>query len=184
MPQTTSTAPTRIDPRRVISHRRSLHFADIEAVLAEAQRLRDLVDGGNTVRADLAGPDVRLVHLANLPLGQMLGHLGLTLGLSVHGSEYRFPWPMRMLMGLMRNKFLNGGLGQPVDAPARLNQDLQPDPAIDADTGLRILRENVAAFEAAQALKPNLMLGEISREEWVALTCRHAEWHLSFIIER
>lgn len=177
-------APARINPRTVMSRRRELHFDSLADILCEARRLTELVDGTNSVRRDLATPQVRVVHLANMPLGRMLGHIGLVLGLSVKGSEYRFPLPMRLMMGLMRSRLLARGLAMPVDAPAALNRQILPEAWLDAKSGLKILQDNISSFEIASSYQPNIMLGKLSREEWIALTCRHAEWHLGFILER
>ncbi|MCB1215986.1 DUF1569 domain-containing protein [bacterium] len=184
MPQNNGSQPARIDPRSVLSQRRKLQLSSFEDILAEAERLTELVQGGNTVRADLAPGDARLVHLGNMPLGQMLGHLGLTLRLAVHPAAYRFPFPMRLMFGMLRRRFLTGGLSMPVEAPARLNSEILPDAGLRSGAGLEILQQQIADFLAADSLQPNLMLGRLSRGEWEALSCRHAEWHLGFIIER
>ena len=176
--------PTRIKPRSVLKRRRVLQFHTLEEALAEAARLTELVHGKNSVREDLAGPEVRVVHLANLPLGQMLGHLGLTLSLAVDGTDYRFPPPMRLMMGLLKRRIIHQGLALPVEAPAALNSHIQPQPGLDAASGLRIMQEQFARFAAAKELRPNIMLGRLSREEWIALSCRHCEWHLGFILVR
>jgi hypothetical protein len=174
--------PTRINPRQVMRDRRKLHFDNLAEILAEARRLSELVNGTNTVRRDLAGPEVQIVHLGNMPLGQMLGHLGLVLGLSLRGTAYRFPPPMRLLMGLCKKRFLKGQMAVPVEAPAALNREILPEPWLDAASGLRILQQSFADFESADSYRPNIMFGELRREEWIAITCRHAEWHLGFIL--
>ena len=184
MADTGTTAPARVDPRKVMQRRRTLQFHNLDEIRQEAARLCDLVDGANSVREDLAVADEKVVHLANMPLGQALGHLGLVLSLSVDGSDFRFPFMMRLVANAFRAGIFSGRIAAPLEAPAELNRLVLPDAAMNADTGLAMLNEQFKRFEEAVELKPNAMFGRISREDWITLTCRHSEWHLGFMLIR
>ncbi len=174
----------RIEARKVMHRRRRLQFTSLAEVLIEGTRLTELVEGANSQREDLADPDARVVHLANMPLGQALGHLGRTLNLSSDGLAYRFPLPMRLMSRLFKRQILSGALVAPFEQPAELNRVVTPGFELIAAEGLAELQAAVRRFEEARQFQPNALLGPLSREEWVSLSCRHAEWHLGFMLER
>lgn len=166
-----------------MGQRRRLHFKDLDAVISEARRLAALSEGTLSQRADLAGGDAKVLHLGNMFLGQALGHLGWTLDLSSKPTEFRFPLPMRLMARLFKGGILSGRLVAPFEQPAELNRLITPDWRMLPEEGLAELESSVARFQHAGELEPNLLLGRLSRAEWVALTCRHAEWHLGFMLE-
>src|SRR4051812_46168942 len=80
--------------------RRQLHFNTIDEAVAEADRL---------VAAEGEG---RLTQSGNWTLGQALGHLATwaTFPFEGYPAEVRAPLPVRMILGLMKNRILTKGM--------------------------------------------------------------------------
>jgi len=147
--------------------RRKLRFETLDAALAEAERL---------AAAEREG---RLRRTGNWPLGQTLGHLATwaTFALDGYPPELRAPLPVRLVLRLMRNRILTKGMMPGVkirNIPGgTLGLEL-----VDAEEGLRRLREAYRRLKASPPTIPNPVFGTLSHEQWVQLNLRHAELHL------
>jgi hypothetical protein len=149
--------------------RRRLRFATIDHALAEAERL---------VAAERAG---RLTRAGNWSLGQALGHLTTWAEFAFAGypPAVRAPLPVRMILRLMRNRILMGGMMTGVRI-GRLPGGTLGTEDVPVKEGLRRLR---AAFERLAAESPtidNPAFGRLTHEQWIQLNLRHAELHLGF----
>ena len=58
-----------------------------------------------------------------------------------------------------------------------------PPDAVETDDGIAALKTAIARFDAAELPARSKMLGKMTRDDWVAFHCRHAELHLSFIVK-
>lgn len=147
-----------------VSGRRDVHYASLDELLDDAQRL--------------ASTEVNT--LGNWSQGQIYEHLARALDTSIDGSDMSFPAPARWMMSLlMKKKFLY----REIPAGFKVTGKVLPE-ATSLEDGLASLERAVVRQkqETDRALHPGF--GKLSNEEWEAFHLRHAEMHMSFIVER
>jgi hypothetical protein len=166
----TSAAPM-IDTSRVEMHR-ALRFETIDEALAEIDRL---------VRAEEAG---RLKHVGNWTPGQILGHLATWAEYSFTGAPLKPPkLPIRLILKLQKNKFLDKGMPRGVKIPGVPNGTLGTEP-IAVDVAAPRCRVAYERLGREMPSAPNIIFGPLTHEEWIKLNLRHAELHLGYLIEQ
>ena len=149
--------------------RRQLRFDSIDAALAEAERLA------------AADRDGRLKRCGNWTLGQALGHLATWANFAFDGypDAVRAPLPVRLILRLMRNKILNGGMMTGVRIGKLPGGTLGID-VHSTDEGLSRYRAAMERLRASAPTITNPVFGPLTHEQWIQLNLRHAELHLSF----
>lgn len=150
--------------------RRTLHFANINALLREVDRI---------AAADRAG---KLRRTGNWTAGQALNHLATWIDYGYDGYPMgRPPFFIRWLIQRKGRQYLRSGM----DAGVRI-------PGVDGGT---YAVEDVPTDEAADHLRRSLarlksgepcphdspILGPASHADRIALNLRHAELHLGFL---
>ena len=149
-----------------VEGRRELHFATLDEMSAEAERLA----AAQNVRA-----------LGNWTLGQALGHLAAGMDMAVDGAKIRPPWFIRLMAPLFKKQVLkkmNPGYRLPDDAA----KDLIPPPTISTSEGITRFRTALARLKATPNRMPSPFLGRLTRAESDRLQMSHAELHLSFFV--
>ncbi len=159
---------TAIDTRKVTGRRR-LRFESLDAVLADAEQL---------TRADRAG---NLKRLGNWSLGTTLGHLAGWMNFAFDGTPLNPPWFVRILLRLGKRRYLRETLRPGVRLSGVPAGTLCTD-ELSTDEGLSRLRAAVERFGGGAPLRPDSFFGPLTRDEHIALHCRHAELHLGFFI--
>src|SRR5690349_20727352 len=131
--------------------RRTLRFASLDEVLAEAERL---------AVAERAG---RLRRAGNWPLGQTLGHLATWGAFALDGCppEVCAPLPIRLILRMMRNRILTKGMMPGVKVGRVPGGTLGLEP-LDTETGLRRLRDVYARLRATAPTIPNPVFGRLT----------------------
>src|SRR5688572_4707312 len=149
--------------------RRTLHFNTLDETLADAERL---------VAAEREGT---LTRCGNWTLGQALGHLATWANFALDGypPEVRPPWPVRMILRLMRGRVLNHGMTSGVRIGRVPGGTLGTD-VLDAEEGLRRFRSALERLRAEAPTIENPVFGRLTNAQWIQLNLRHAELHLSF----
>ncbi|MFO0881243.1 MAG: DUF1569 domain-containing protein [Gemmataceae bacterium] len=143
--------------------RRTLRFANLPAVVAEAERL---LAGGYTRGGTWS-------------LGQISEHLTLAINGSTQGYPYLLPAPGRWVIRwffldkIKRRETFQGKVGAP--------RFLQPPDSMDDRVGVDHLRTAIQRFATAQPLHPSPIFGKLTREEWEAVHLWHCEHHFSFL---
>jgi hypothetical protein len=153
--------------------RRKLRFSTVDEALAEASRLAaDEREG----RLDRAG---------NWTLGQSLNHLAAWAGFAFDGypPEIRAPLPVRVVLRLMKNKFLRSGMPAGVRIRNIPAGTLGADPT-PTDVAFRRFESAFGRLRDHAPGHPNPIFGRLSHDEWVSLNLRHAELHLGFLVPR
>jgi hypothetical protein len=147
--------------------RRTLRFETFDAVLAEAERL---------IAAEREG---RLRRAGNWPLGQTLGHMATWAAFALDGypPEVHAPLPVRLILRMMRNRILTKGMMPGVKVGRVPGGTLGLDP-MDAEEGLRRLRDAYQRLLMKSPTIPNPAFGPLTHEQWIQLNLRHAELHL------
>ena len=150
-----------------VSGRRQLQFADFSQLLAEADRV--------------AHSPSRT--LGNWSVGQILDHLGDSANCPFDGyGGFKASWFLRRLVvPFIKNNVLikpmSPGIRLPKSATALL-----PRPDADPVEAYAKLQKALARFGVEHPQYDHPLLGSLALQEWVALTLRHAEMHLSFVI--
>lgn len=150
-----------------VSGRRKLHFADFSQLLAD-------VDYVATHPCHTLG---------NWSVGQILDHLAVAANSPFDGYDgYQASWFTRhLIVPFIKNNLLTkpmaAGFQIPKDATVMF-------PATDTtpQAGYKRLKDALARFSNELPKYPHPILGDLAFQEWVAVTLRHAELHLSFIV--
>lgn len=152
-----------------VKNRRKLRFETFDDVIRDAEAL---------AAAERAGT---LRPLGNWTLGQALGHVASWARYPLDGypDMAQPPWLLRMLVPLMKGRFLNKGLPAGVRIPSvpegTFGVEQKP-----TDQALAELREALPRIQSQAPTRPNPILGPLTHDQWVKLNLRHAELHLSF----
>ncbi|MBI2808015.1 MAG: DUF1569 domain-containing protein [Planctomycetes bacterium] len=145
--------------------RRSLRFQSLDDILADVDKLNQ-------------GP---LRALGNWSSGQILVHLATVMDWCIDGAPMQAPWFVRVMGWFMKNRFLRNPMPAGFALPEAAAKYLVPKEKT-WDDGLRHFRSSIERMKSSAERKPSPFLGELTRDQWDQLHCRHAELHLSFLI--
>jgi hypothetical protein len=142
--------------------RRKLTFQTLDEVLADAEQI-----AGKSPRA-----------LGQWSSGQIFMHLARGLDMAIDGVP-PVPWYVRFVgRTFLKRRFLTQPMQPGWKLPAG---SLQPGETT-TEAGLNALRGATRRMKLSPERKPHPVFGELSGDQWVALHCRHAELHLSFLV--
>jgi len=146
---------------------RELNFADLDEVVAEAERLT-------------AG-EVRTT--GNHSFGQILEHLALSLDMTTGKIQPPPPpWYMRLMIPIMKPVLLKDAPLKPgFKLPQKSENFFWPDKDFDVDEALAHLKEAVENYKTNGPMEKHPMFGKLSREKNDQLNCRHSALHLGFV---
>lgn len=148
-----------------VTARRKLRFETLDEVAAEAERL--------------ASMPIRL--LGNWSYGQILEHLATTIDHYYTGIPGKPSWFMRRIVApLIKNNLLTKGMPAGIQLPKSASA-LIPDPT-EIGPALGHLKSSIEHLKSESPRLPSPFFGDMAPQEWVALTLRHAELHLSFVV--
>lgn len=165
MSTTTSPAKPPIKTAKV-QGRRVLHFANLDEMLADAEKLA-------------ASPSLK--SLGNWTLGQALGHLTRTMNSAIDGVATRPPWFFRLIGRMMKKRVLRK-MDPGFNLPPAAAKEMIPAPNLSTAQAIADFRAAVARLKATPDREPSPFLGRLTREESDRLQCSHAELHLSFFV--
>jgi hypothetical protein len=149
-----------------VQNRRELHFAKIDDILAEAERLNG----------------VPVKTLGNWSGGQILRHLSIPMNGCIDGISFSAPWYMRLVgRYVLKGYILKHGMKAGFKLGESAAAVLVP-PETSWEEGLDALRKGIHRLHSEERRCPHPILGPFTRAEWDAVHCRHAELHLSFLI--
>lgn len=148
---------------QVALRRRSLAFADFDALLAEIDRLHD---GGYE-------------KLKQWDLSQMLEHVGMGMKAAMRGSKFKAPWVVRLIAPLILKKILRG---KQMRENVKVPKAILPGPSRDEAKAVEEFRSLVGEFRDYRgALHPHPFFGSLDSKTWRELTLIHAAHHLRFL---
>ena len=145
--------------------RRQVRFVNLGEVAADVEHL--------------AAGKIRT--LGNWSPGQILWHLATVMNSSIDGTTLRAPWYMRLFAPLMKRRMLTKGMPAGFKLSPEFAAVFEP-PTTSLEQGLETFRTAVRRQQTESHRTPSPFLGEMTREEWEQLHCRHAELHLSFLL--
>lgn len=147
-----------------VQGRRLVRYASMDDFIGDVKRLTEI-----PVRT-----------LGNWSQGQIYMHLARSLDGSIDGIDMKVPAPMRWIMTLLfKKKFLEVAIPPGFPAP---EGPMRPDETSVAD-GLAALENAVARQKNEASRVPHPGFGNIGRDGWDKFNLRHAEMHMSFIVE-
>jgi hypothetical protein len=149
-----------------VTGRREVHYADLSEFINDVEQL--------------AAGEHRT--LGNWTFAQIIQHLAEGIRIGLDGVPFKAPWFARTFIApLMKNSLLTKpmkpGFNLPKDATPLL-----PPPDTDLQAALHNLRRVVSRLEHETPTHPHPFLGNLASQEWDALTLRHAEMHMSFVL--
>lgn len=148
-----------------VEGRRQLKFNTLDDILAELERLNQS----------------KLRPLGNWSAGQILRHLAVPMDWCLDGAKVTAPWYVRLFGWFMKNRFLRNPMPAGFALPEATAKYLVPEET-SWEEGLRLVRASIQRLKAESQRHPSPFLGELTREQWDQLHCRHAELHLSFLV--
>jgi hypothetical protein len=157
-----------VDTGKVLS-RRTLRFETIDQMMADVNRL---------VEAERAG---RLKRLGNWTLGQTLGHLAGWAEFGYTGSPLNPPFFIKWILRLRKQKFIWEPMAAGVKIPGVKGGTLNTEP-MSTDEGLARFKRVMERLKKEPPTHPHNVFGQLTHEEAIAITLRHAELHLSFLV--
>jgi hypothetical protein len=157
-----------IDTKKV-KDRRQLRFDSVDKAIRDAQSLADAERRG------------AFRSTGNWTLGQALGHVAFWARAPFDGYPLapRMPLVLRLIIPLMKGRFLNKGLPAGARIPGIPGGTFGIDP-MESDRGLAEMRTAFERLAQQAPTIPNPVFGPLSHEDWVKLNLRHAELHHSF----
>jgi hypothetical protein len=151
-----------------VSGRRVLRFADFSELLADAERV--------------ATHPCR--QLGNWTPGQTLEHLAIAATCPFEGAKnFTVPWFVRyLIIPFIKNSIMTQPMSPGRQMPKAAEAGLVPVANTDPIQALEHLKQVLARFKTESPSHSHPALGKLALQEWVALTLRHAEMHLSFLV--
>lgn len=164
--RTVNTAAARLEPEKA----RDLHFATLDEVAAEMDRIAE---------ADRVG---RLRKLGNWNAGTIFGHLASWIDYSFEGFPPKLnpPWIIRLILKFQKSKFMKGPMPRGVKIPGIEGGTLATE-AVPLEEGVRHLRRSLDRLKREKPTQKSVLFGELTHEEWIKGTLRHAELHMSYL---
>jgi hypothetical protein len=148
-----------------VEGRRHLHFNSLDDIAADIERLNQ-----GKVRA-----------LGNWSPGQILKHLSVPMIWCLDGTTLKGPLHIRIAGWFMKKQFLRMAMPAGYKMSAEFAQHLVPGETSWED-GLQTIRAALARMKSEPQRHPSPFLGDMTRDQWDQLHCRHCELHLSFLV--
>ena len=145
--------------------RRELHFHSLDDILAEVERLNQ-----GKLRA-----------IGNWSPGQILKHLCFVMVWSLDGAPVMAPWYLRVFGWFIKNRFLTNPMSAGFALPKATAEYLIPGET-SWEEGLQGIRAAIQRLKTESQRHRSPFLGELTREQWDQLHCRHSELHFSFLV--
>lgn len=151
-----------------VSGRRVLRFADFSDLLAAAELVA-------------THP---CKQLGNSTPGQILGHLAIAAAGPFDGFRgFVAPWFVRyIIVPLFKNSIMTQPMSPGRRMPAEVDAALWPASDVDKMEAFQHLKRTLERYKTETPVHAHPAFGKLAFQEWVALTLRHGEMHLSFLI--
>lgn len=149
-----------------VTNRRTVHYDHLQELLADAERL--------TQRS--------VQTLGNWSQGQIYKHLAVVMKGALDGIPVKAPWIVRMLIRPFKKRFLSKPMSPGFKLNAQAAAMIVPGET-SVQEGLDLLRTVIQRLETEPQRHPSPFLGQLTADEYNQLFMRHAELHMSFIVE-
>jgi hypothetical protein len=166
--------PVTIDTRRV-ANRRAVRLRTLDDLVAEVDHIAAAATAG------------KVRPLGNWSTAQVLWHIGKLIECSFDGFPFRYrrgpQWVARLLR-LIAWRWLialafRPGFNNPPEAAV-----LEPEPSLSLDAAAIYLQKQIARIRNGERMTQECSVERpYSHEQWVYIHLRHAELHLSFLVD-
>jgi hypothetical protein len=147
--------------------RRTLRFDTLEQVLQDAEKL---------VQAE------HIEQAGNWTLAQCLMHLALSARMSMDGSgPTKRNLIVKFIGPIIKRRIIKHGMKPGFKLPENRARLLVPKEKTKLDSAWDALQRQLKRMETHEKFQPHPVFGPMTRDEWLQLTLRHAELHLSFL---
>ena len=147
--------------------RRKITYATFDEVVADAERL--VAAGAGTT--------------GNWSVGQILEHIATVIDKEIDGFANRPPLPVRLVgRWFLKKKFLRDGMPSGFQLKGGIAKEILPDET-DTQQALEHLRRAGDRMKNHTGGMDHPFFGPLTAEEVLAINCRHAELHMSFVAE-
>ena len=158
---------TSVDTKRV-KGRRDLHYNSYDDLLEDIRQLAETPH--HTV--------------GNWSLAQIVEHLSKAAAIQVDGAPFKLPWPTGLLMRtFMKKRFLTKPLPSGFKIPQKHSDQFVPADDTDLSQAIEHLESEIARCQETIQCAPHPVLGNLTSAEWEQFNLRHAEMHMSFVVE-
>lgn len=162
-----ATASGPVDTGKV-ADRRKLRFSSLADLRAEVDRIAASERAGTLRRA------------GNWTAGQTIGHLATWMSFCWTPCPLKPPWFVRLIVGRMKNRYLNVGMRPGVRIP-RVEGGTVGTKPMKLDEAVADYKAAIDRLERENPACPSPLFGMLTRDEATRLNLRHAELHLSFL---
>jgi hypothetical protein len=113
---------------------------------------------------------------------QNVEHVARGIDTSIDGFTFTVPLPMRILGRLIKGRVLTKGIpAGKIKIPPAAQAAFCPGPETRFEDAAKHLTDAVERAKRKKMTAVSPIFGKLSHEQWVALHCRHAEMHFSFL---
>lgn len=152
---------------KTVSGRRNLSFQTYDDIRQDAMQL---MRGG------------RIRSLGNWTPGQNFEHLAKSMDASIDGIDFRLPGWMRFVARAFKGWFLSHPFKPGFQLPKEMEAGFGPGESVSTEEGYRLLLASLDRIKSTTKRAPSPAFGEMPESDWIRLHCRHAELHLSFLV--
>ncbi len=154
-----------------ITDRRTLRFANLAEVIADAEKIAASERAGTLRRT------------GNWSVGQNFNHIAGFMEYAYDGYPAGLGNPpaiIRWILKFQKNKYVHGGMPAGVYIPKVTNGTVGQEDG-PTDQALARLRRAAERMQKTAPTQPNAIFGPMTHDEWMQMNCRHAELHFSFL---
>lgn len=145
--------------------RRTLHFDNLDQLLAEAEAFTDA--------ATVTG---------NWTPAQIIHHVAFGIKMLNHGIDLKVPLPMKLFGRTMKMFGMHTKPMKPgINPPAKIAAAFAPPQDVTLEQAKQFLREEVGFANENGMNHPSPLFGQMSPQDCIQMNCRHAEMHFGFI---
>lgn len=152
--------------------RRSLHFQSMAEIQADIDQL-------------LIANDGHIHTIGQLTPAQNIWHIAFFIECSVHGFSYTFPWPLRLVGRLLRNRMTDKPIPSGIKLPPGMRYlDKINFPPVDTTLEAALEKFTQAIADASKPgamCQKSPMFGALTQTQWTRTHCLHADLHFSFL---
>ena len=153
---------------KTVTNRRAVRYESLDEALADMQQLAALDQHG------------KLEVLGNWTLGQAIGHVATWAEFAYQDVPLpRPPIFIRLMLPLLKNRFLNKGFPAGVSIPKVEGGTLGTEP-MPTSAAIEKFQTIAQRLKREAPTHPSPAFGKLTHEDGIKLQLRHAELHLSF----
>lgn len=147
--------------------RRDITYATLDELIADAEKAA-------ATNAPTTG---------NWSKGQIFEHVARVMDMNIDGFPFKVNWFFRLVSSkILLKRFLKNGMPSGFKPSKSVATKLMPDDT-DEQTALQHLRTAVERMKSLDHNIDHAFFGNLNPDEARAINCRHAELHMSFIVD-